>query len=108
MNRKLRNQEIENSQRNKEISKIFRTKSRVSSRISLSPYSTLNNSEAKREATKRIREDQKYIQEKKFKIQEEKDSRRREAVKRIHGQLANQEGEVKKVKHKKYNLFPDL
>ena len=67
-----------------------------------------NNSEAKREATKRIREDQKYIQEKKFKIQEEKDSRRREAVKRIHGQLANQEGEVKKVKHKKYNLFPDL
>ena len=39
MNRKLRNQEIENSQRNKEISKIFRTKSRVSSRISLSPYS---------------------------------------------------------------------
>ena len=39
MNRKLRNQEIENNQRNKEISKIFRTKSRVSSRISLSPYS---------------------------------------------------------------------
>ena len=71
-------------------------------------FLTLNYSEAKREATKRIREDQKYIQEKKFKIQEEKDSRRREAVKRIHGQLANQEGEVKKVKHKKYNLFPDL
>ena len=83
-------------------------KSKFQNIIESVQFLNLNNSEAKREATKRIREDQKYIQEKKFKIQEEKDSRRREAVKRIHGQLANQEGEVKKVKHKKYNLFPDL
>jgi len=36
------------------------------------------------------------------------DAGRREKTKRILGQLANQEGEVKKSKKKSIKLFPDI
>jgi len=44
----------------------------------------------------------------KLKEQKEKDEERRGKTKRILGQLANQEGESKSIKKKKYNLFPDI
>merc|ERR1712228_640932 len=61
-----------------------------------------------RAARKAMTADAAYIAKMKLKEQKAKDEERRGKTKRILGQLANQEGETKNIKKKKYNLFPDI
>ena len=65
-------------------------------------------SEEKRGARKKIKLDASRIHEEKLKIQMAKDQKRKDVTKSILGQLAAQEGDVKKTQKAKYNLFPDL
>jgi hypothetical protein len=62
----------------------------------------------KRAAKAAVIKDAHYIANMKLKEQMAKDTMRNEKTKRIMGQLANQEGDVKGIKKKKYNLFPDI
>ena len=62
----------------------------------------------KRGALKKIKSDASRYASLKNKTQLAKDQVRKDRVKRIMGQLANQEGEAKSYKKKKYNLFPDI
>ena len=57
---------------------------------------------------KKIKSDASRYASLKNKTQLAKDQVRKDRVKRIMGQLANQEGEAKSYKKKKYNLFPDI
>lgn len=61
----------------------------------------------KRGAKRKIISDSKRIQEEKNKKKEAFDKQRKDRTKFILNQLANQEGDVKKTKKTKINLFPD-
>ena len=63
---------------------------------------------AKRDAKKKVRRDIEYVRKLKAEEREKLDAGRREKTKRILGQLANQEGDVKKSKFKSIKLFPDI
>ena len=62
----------------------------------------------KRKARKETVKDSHFKARLKRDEQMKKDEDRRNRTKRIIGQLANQEGEAKSFKKKKYNLFPDM
>ena len=65
-------------------------------------------SEEKRGARKKIKLDAARITEEKLGAQMRRDQKRKDITKTILGQLATQEGDVKKTQKAKYNLFPDL
>ena len=58
-----------------------------------------------RGAMKELQKDSMLLQKMRVEEQLAKDRERNERVKRIYGQLANQEGEVKKIKKAKFQLI---